>query len=430
MNILYLNHYAGSPQHGMEFRPYYLAQEWVRMGHHVTIVAADYSHLRYANPKPQRCYQHEMIDGIHYIWCRTPVYQGNGIRRVINIFTFLARLIWLEYRHIHPNTPDIIIASSTYPLDMLPAAWMARRAHAKLVYEVHDLWPLTPIEVGGMSPRHPFIQLMQWAEDFAYRRADVVVSMLPCAKDYMVQHGMAPEKYRVIPNGIRVADWQEGRLPLPEEQAAQLTQLAAQPCFLIGYAGGHGLANALDGLIEAAAMLQNEAVAFVLLGDGPDKAALMDAVRQRGLTNVYFLSTVPKQCVPTFLSKMDALYLGWRKLPIYRFGINPNKLFDYMMAAKPIIHAVTAGNDSVAEAGAGLSVAAEDPAALACAIRTLLAMPVSRRDRMGQAGKAYVMARHDYRVLAPQFLAGCGEGRLPYFSQHDFQSTGKDSADL
>ena len=87
-----------------------------------------------------------------------------------------------------------MIASSTYPLDTVPAHLIAKSCGARMVYEVHDLWPLTPLELGGMSPRHPFIMLMQWAEDFAYRKADRVVSMLPYAAEHMQRHGMEPHK--------------------------------------------------------------------------------------------------------------------------------------------------------------------------------------------------------------------------------------------
>ncbi|WP_230369529.1 glycosyltransferase [Paludibacterium denitrificans] len=106
---------------------------------------------------------------------------------------------------------------------------------ARLVYEVHDLWPLTPVEVGGMSPKHPFIRLLQWAEDFGYKKADTVISMLPCAKDYMMAHGMAAEKYHVIPNGVDVDEWQGASQPLPAAHVQRLAELKADKRFLIGY---------------------------------------------------------------------------------------------------------------------------------------------------------------------------------------------------
>ena len=404
MRILYINHYAGSPRHGMEFRPYYLAREWVKAGHEVNMLAADTSHLRQTNPQLSSKYQDEDIDGIRYTWCKTPAYPGNGLKRVINIFSFLGKVMGLSGRYLKEWKPDVVIASSTYPLDTIPAAFIAGKTGARLVYEVHDLWPLTPVEVGGMSKKHPFIRLMQWAEDFGYRKADTVISMLPCARDYMMEHGMAAEKYHVVPNGVDVAEWQGANSQLSIEHLAVLAQLKADGRFLIGYAGGHGLANALDFLLEAAAQLQDTPVSFVLVGDGPDKVALVEKAAAMGLSNVLFLPSIPKRAVPAFLAQMDSLFIGWRKLPIYRFGINPNKLFDYLMAGKPVIHSVEAGNDMVKEAGAGISVGAEDPAAIAAAVRRMVALTPNERGRMGAAGRQYVLAHHDYRVLAQRFL--------------------------
>jgi glycosyltransferase involved in cell wall biosynthesis len=101
---------------------------------------------------------------------------------------------------------------------------------------------------------------------------------------------------------------------------------------------------------------------------------------------------------------MDALYLGWLRTSIYRFGISPNKILDYMMAARPVVHAVDAGNDPVAESGCGLSVAPEQPAAIASAIRSLRALDATQLLAMGERGRRFVLERHDYRVLARQFL--------------------------
>ena len=117
MKILLINHYAGSPEMGMEFRPYYMAQEWIRQGHEVDIIAADYSHLRRKNPKVQRDWQIEEIDGIRYHWLRTGDYDGNGVRRALTMFRFVGK-IWLKAKVIAREwKPDVVITSSTYPLD-------------------------------------------------------------------------------------------------------------------------------------------------------------------------------------------------------------------------------------------------------------------------------------------------------------------------
>ena len=92
MNILYINHYAGGPSYGMEYRPYYLAREWVRAGHSVTIVAASQSHVRSKQPAVSSRFTIECVDGVNFVWCETPKYQGNGVGRVRNIATFLLRL--------------------------------------------------------------------------------------------------------------------------------------------------------------------------------------------------------------------------------------------------------------------------------------------------------------------------------------------------
>ena len=117
MRILIINHYAGSADMGMEFRPYYMAREWIKLGHDVDIIAADFSHLRQKNPVVEKDWQEDIIDGIHYHWIKTRRYSGNGINRAITMFEFVGK-IWIKAKHIARKwKPDVIITSSTYPLD-------------------------------------------------------------------------------------------------------------------------------------------------------------------------------------------------------------------------------------------------------------------------------------------------------------------------
>jgi len=122
------------------------------------------------------------------------------------------------------------------------------------------------------------------------------------------------------------------------------------------------------------------------------------------LTNVQFLPPIPKAQVARFLAGVDIAYIGWQRVPIYRFGIAPNKLMDYLMARCPVLHSVEAGNDPVAEAGAGLTVPPESASAVAEGLLKLAATPADERRAMGERGRAFVLANHTYPVLAQRFL--------------------------
>lgn len=411
MHIFLINHYAGSNKHGMEYRPFYLAREWVKLGHRVTIIAASFSHLHTQPPQIIGDITEEYIDGINYIWLKTPVYQGNGVRRVLNMIAFSWQLQRYKKLLADKCKPDVVIASSPHPFIIYGARSISRYAGAKLVFEVRDLWPITLIELGSISPQHPFMMLMQYTENYAYRVSDLVVSLLPKAKQHMEEHGLKSEKFTFLPNGIDIEEWQNDKEPIPDQHRKVLSQLREKGQFIIGYAGGHGISNALKYLIEAAALLKEHPVAIVLVGQGPEKENLQKQAQSLGLNNTVFLPPVTKTAIPELLDSMDALFIGWNKEPLYRFGISPNKLMDYMMAAKPVIHSIEAGNDLVAGSGCGISVPPEDPSVIAEAVVQLMQMDAKEHKTMGLKGREYVMSYHDYKVLAKRFIDCIGENK-------------------
>jgi glycosyltransferase involved in cell wall biosynthesis len=405
MRILLINHYAGSLQHGMEFRPYYMAREWQRSGHSVRVLAASHSHVRARQPDlDARNPTRQTVDDVDYAWYHTPPYFGNGVGRARNMLSFCRQLWFDAHRLAEEFHPDVVIASSTYPMDIWPARRIARRARAKLIYEVHDLWPLSPMQLGSMSASHPFIRICQRAEDDACRDADVVVSMLPCVQDHLTTHGLDPARLHIVPNGIDIDEWQREADFVPSTQVQTIAERAhRQRRLLVGYAGAHGLANALDSLLDAAALLRDEAD-FVLVGDGPEKVRLRNRVEREGLRNVTLLPPVPKVSIPGLLSTFDVAYIGLQRQPLFRFGIAPNKLMDYMMAGRPVLMAIEAGNDPVAEAGCGVSVRAEDSQEICTGLRRLATLGEAERRAMGERGRAYVVAHHGYTGLARRFL--------------------------
>ena len=410
MNLLLVNHYAGTPSLGMEYRPYYLAREWVRLGHRVMIVAATYSHVRTRQPEAGD----EVVDGITYRWLPTPAYAGNGVGRLRNIVSFLSQLLAQAPLVAEQFRPDAVIASSTYPMD----TWVARRivqltnarrapgdaARTRLVHEIHDLWPLSLVEISGMSPWHPFALICQSAEGAAFRHSDAIVSMLPKVHAHVAARGGDVRKVAIVPNGISPEEWQgpAEALRADVEQAIDAARRAG--AVIVGYAGSMGPPNALDVLLDAAALVRERPMRFVLVGDGHERERLAARVAAEGLEAVTMLPPVPKAQVRAFLAAVDIAFIGWRRQPLYRFGIAPNKLTDYMMAARPVLHSVAAGNDPVAEAGCGLTVEPESAQAIAQGLRQLAALDPKHRRQFGERGRAYALAHHAWPVLAKRFL--------------------------
>ena len=374
-----------------------------RAGHNVLIVTASYTHLRSKQFPVSEKIEKILIEGINYLVLKTPSYEENNYKRIFNILAFLYGLKRNWKKIVNEFNPNVVIASSTFCFDIYSSKKIADISGAKLIFEVHDLWPLSPIELGGYSRWHPYIFFMQRAENFAYKYSDKVVSILPKTLDYMIDHGLKKDKFVHIPNGICTGEWKIDS-EIPVEISELLDNLRQRKKIIIGYAGNHGIANALNNLIDAMESLQNENVFLMLIGRGQEKQNLMKRVREKNITNVHFISAVPKTVIPSLLDKLDILYVGLQNQPVFRFGISPNKLIDYMMAGKPIIQAINAGNDMVTEAGCGISIEPENTKAVINGIRHLITQSEEKLIELGNRGKDYCVKNHDYKVLANQFL--------------------------
>lgn len=400
MNILLVNHYAGSPYHGMGFRPYYLGQEWIKQGHKLCIVAGSYSHIRRKNPDMgDNKYKIETIDGIEYIWLKTRIYEGNGIQRVFSMFDFL-RGIRKIFPLLRDKKPDVVIASSTYPLDSFPCYKLAKKTGAQYIYEVRDLWPLSPQTLGGYSKYHPFIFTLQFAENYAYKHADRVVCLLPCAEPYMREHGLAPGKFYHVPNGVYLPEISD-----PEPLNDSLKTELPKDKFIVGYCGTFGIANALDNLIYVADKLKitHPDIFFALVGLGPEKDHLKKLIQEKALSNIRLYDPIPKNQVQSFLKMCDLLIITWNNISLYQYGISPNKLFDYMYSKRPIVQAVNAGNDILSDAECGITCDTT-PESIVDAIIFLYNMTDEERRDMGENGHRYILKNHTYEILAQKFL--------------------------
>lgn len=390
-----INQYASTPQTGIGGRHFYMASELSKVGHRVYVISAAYSHLLRHPHQIKEIFTFENVGGFKHIWVKGLNYgQAHAKLRVINWFLFAWRLRKLQ--NMIADKPDAILCSSPSLVSFLGARWLARRLGCRLIFEVRDIWPLTLIQLGGFSPGHPVILFLGWVEKVAYRTSDRVISNLPNAVEHMQGLGMSPEKFTWVGNGIALEEL-ENLTPLNKEQE----KLWPRGKFIVGYAGTHGSANALEFFVDAAIQLKEHVdIAFVLVGDGRVKEALQNKVKGAGAANVHFLTSVAKHQVQAVLARCDVCYLGWYNNPLYRFGISPNKMAEYLYAAKPIIHSFSGNGDLVLKAKAGITVPAEDPIAIVRAILDLKQMPQEQRREMGLRGRRYVIENLQYRDLA------------------------------
>lgn len=402
MNILLINHYAGSMEHGMEYRPYYLAKEWVKAGHRVTVLASSFSHLRIKQVEVKKDLDIIDIEGIQYLFLKTNSYKSSGMLRIFNILCFVIKSYLYQKKISKLSNPDVVITSSTYPLDIYPAKKIAHKNKAKLIYELHDLWPLSPMLIGGYSKNHPFIKMMQIAENYTCKNVDGCISLLHNAEKHLIEHGLKKDSFVCIPNGYNQELWEQNIEIIPIQHKKAIEKLKKENKFLIGYAGGHSLSNALNTFIDVALRTQEKDIHFVFVGNGPEKDKLME--RAENSNNILFLPSINKEAIPDLLSYMDVLYAGGISSILHFYGTAFNKITDYMLAAKPIIFAVDEPNSIIERTLSGIQIKAENASELEHAIKIMYQMSPKQRIQMGQSGKAYAEKELNYRTLAEKFI--------------------------
>ena len=235
-----------------------------------------------------------------FLWLRTPPYQGNSPKRLLNMFAFAWR-VWRECGLEDEPRPDVILGSSPSLLAAWSAQRLAQRIGVPFVFEIRDLWPETLVSLGHMTRWHPLVAFFSRVERYLYRKADRVVTVLPDSADYIATHGGSHEKVRYLPNGI---DLRLAAEPTPPSENNQFTLM---------YAGAHGAANGLDDLLDAAKLLEQRAVRdrirIELVGDGPEKQRLQLRVRDEEIGLVCFRDSLPKHEIYSTLQEADAFLM-------------------------------------------------------------------------------------------------------------------------
>lgn len=382
-----------------DFKIRLLSRELVQRGHRVTVVTGfpNYpSGVLYAGYHI-RLRQWEEEDGVRIL--RVPLYPDHsrsGFKRIVNYLSFALSATTIGAALCGPA--DVMWVYHP-PLTVgIPAWWISVTRGVPIVYNIHDMWPET-LKATGMMPSSLVQTWMGQLAKWIYRVSRAVVVVSPGFKDNLIQKGVPADKIEFIPNW---ADEDIYRPVARDERLAAEHGLAGK--FNIMFAGTMGAAQGLENVLVAAEKLREfEAVQFVFIGDGIDAERLRQSAQARALPNVRFIAQQPAERMPYFFAWADALLVHLKRDPLFEITI-PSKTIAYLACGRPII-TCTVGDpaDVVREAGAGLVCAPEDPDALAQAVRDLQAMPVERREALGQAGRQAFLQKYTRAVLMDRY---------------------------
>lgn len=384
-----------------ETRIHPLAQTLVERGHQVTSVTGfpNYPSGRLYPGYHIRWRQWERRDGVRVL--RLPLYPSHdrsAIRRSLNYLSFAASASLLGPALCGPA--DVMWAYHP-PLTVgIPAWWIGLLRNVPFVYEVQDMWPET-LGATGMVPSLRAAKWISRLARFVYARAAAITVISAGFKRNLVSKGVPEDKIHIIPN------WADEDIyrPVPrDESLAAEYGLAGR--FNVVFGGNLGAAQGLDNVLEAASLLRDmREIQFVLIGDGIEAAALKSNVNKQGLENVRFIQRQPAERMPHLYALADVLLVHLKRDPLFEITI-PSKTIAYLACGRPILCAVAGDTaDVVRHSGAGMVCPPEEPEALAGAVRGLYAMPRSRREALGQAGRRTFLENYTRRVLVDRYEA-------------------------
>ncbi|WP_439540670.1 glycosyltransferase family 4 protein [Sphingomonas sp.] len=398
MNILVLTHYYPPEVNAPASRLSEHARVWAQAGHDVTVVTCVPNHPT-GQPYPgyrNRLWQEEARDGVRVIRLWTWLAANEGfLPRIANYVSYLLSVCLWMWRL--PKA-DVVLSTSPQFFCGL-TGWLLKRERRPWVLEIRDLWPESIVTVGAMK-RGAAIKLLEAIEAFAYRQADLVVSVT----DGFVPHireRRGDGRIAVIKNGVDLTTF------TTPDAAAETEFRAAHGLtgkFVAAYVGTHGMAHKLDTVLEAAELLRDRSdIAFLLVGDGAERERLVAEVAARGLTNVVMLGQQPKSAMPGIWAASDAALVLLRRVDTFKTVI-PSKMFEAMAMACPMILGVEGEAKALMEAGgAGIAITPESAAELASAV-TQLADDPAFAAQLGESGRGFVAQEFDRRVLAERLL--------------------------
>jgi glycosyltransferase involved in cell wall biosynthesis len=390
MKILYIHQYFKTPNEPGGTRSYWLAKELINNGHEITMLTTSDT----ISSKIER----KNIDGIDVIYLKIPYNQKMSFFNRLNSFlNFMFRATWVAIRL---KKIDLVIATST-PLTIgFPALVLKKIKKIPYIFEVRDLWPEVPIQMGGLKNTY-VIKLANWFEKAIYENASHIVALSPGMADGVRIKDIDDSKVSIVSNMAKIdAFWsREKNFDLMGELGLR------KDSFKVIHFGALGVANGAMSIIESAKLLKNNSqIEFVFIGGGSTEDVLIEECKINEMNNVHFLGSFAMNKTSEIVNFCDVSIVSFLDLPIL-YTNSPNKLFDSLSAGKPIV-VNSAGwtKDLVEQNKCGFYVNPNKPQELIDKVIYLYLNPEIVK-KMGVASRKIAENKYDKSILSKQFVS-------------------------
>lgn len=411
-NVWIMNHYAGNMYFDQGGRHYMFAKYLRRAGYAPVVFCCNAKHGRNETffNKVSLWQEHtaeEIETPFVYVDART--YTGNGKQRILNMVDFYRNVkkAAKEYADIH-GKPDVIYASSVHPLTLIAGLRLAKNFGVKCICEMRDLWPEAIVAYSQkLTKQHPVTRILYQGEKWIYKKADALIFTQEGGPDYVREQGWDTDhggpidlkKAYHINNGVDLEAFDENvkAFWLDDED------MDAPNAYKVVYAGAIRRINNLGIILDAAKLIADPKIKFIIFGDGDELAALRQRLIDENITNVVFKGRVNKQYIPSVVSRSDLNVVHWEMSPILRFGESYNKCFEYMAAGKPIFYTVRPSYSIVEKFHCGVLTEGFAPEDIAYGIQSIANRPQEERMQMGQNARG-AAKEYDFENLTKKLI--------------------------
>ncbi len=368
MHILFLTDNFPPEGNAPATRTFEHAREWVDKGHKVTVItcAPNFPDGKVFEGYKNKWLSKHKIEGINVWRVKTYITANEGfIKRTIDFISFMISSLFFG---LFARKVDVVIGTSPQFFTVISAWALAKFKRVPFVFELRDIWPASITAVGAMKGTW-IIKVLEKLELFLYHQADLIISVTHSFKQELQNRGISEDKIKVVLNGVDLSKYK----PLPEKDKVLSEEFQLKGKFVAGYIGTHGLAHALDSIVEVAELLKTEGdIRIVFAGGGADRARIEKLVEARDLSNVVMIPRQPKENMPKIWSLCDISLVPLKDTPLFSTVI-PSKIFESMAMGLPIIISVPEGESTqiIRTQKAGLVIPPENPVRLAQALMNI-----------------------------------------------------------